>query len=83
MHVLLLHVLHAYTVQHHSDIWAKKIEKPVAAHFSQPNHSLEDLEVSGIEKIREDGTMQWIRQRESYWIIQLKTLDLNRINVDE
>ena len=50
----------------------KKIKKPVAAHFIEPNHELEDLEGRGIEKIREDGTMQWRRQWESYWIFQLR-----------
>ena len=44
---------------HYSYIQTNKIEKPVAANFSQPNHQLEDLEVRGIEKIREDSTMQW------------------------
>ena len=51
---------------HRFDIQTKKVEKPVAAHFSQPNHQLEDLKVRGIEKIREGGTMQGRRQQESY-----------------
>ena len=52
---------------HHSDIQTKKLEKPVAAHFNQPNHSAEDLVVRGIDKIHSDS-LQWRKQRESYWI---------------
>ena len=46
----------------HQDEWplvghnTKKLEKPVAAHFNQPDHSLKDLQVMGIEKINENIT---------------------------
>ena len=42
--------LHIRINGHRSDIRTKKLEKPVAAHFSQPNNSAEDLDVRGIEK---------------------------------
>ena len=75
--------LHIQMNEHRSDVWIKtRVEKSVADHFSQPNHSLDDLEVRGIEKICEYDTMQWRRQRKSYWIFQLKPLNLNGINVD-
>ena len=34
-----------------SNITTKKLDKPVAAHFNQLDHSLEDPKVTGIEKI--------------------------------
>ncbi len=40
--------LHIRMNGHRSDINTRKIEKPVAAHFTQPNHSLNDLQVMGI-----------------------------------
>ena len=55
---------------HPSDIRTKKLENPIAAHFSQLDHSAEDLEVGGIEKIHNNRRKQW----ESYWIFELKTL---------
>ena len=36
--------------EHRSDIQTKKIEKPVAAHFCQEDHSQRDLEVTAMEK---------------------------------
>ena len=74
--------LHIRMNGHRSDIRTKKLEKSVVAHFSQPNHSAEDLEVRGIEKIHSDN-MQWRKQRVSYWIFELKTLILCGINLDE
>ena len=53
---------------HRSDIRTNKTEKPVAAHFCQPDHCIDDLEVRGIEKIRDHGSTQWRKHRESYWI---------------
>ena len=47
--------LHIRMNGHHSDIRTKKLDKPVAAHFSQPDHSAEDLEVRGIEEIHDNG----------------------------
>ena len=67
---------------HHSDIRTRKTEKPVATHFCQPDHSLEDLEVRGIEIIHNNST-QWRRERESFWIFTLRTLAPDGMNLDE
>ena len=48
--------LHIRMNGHRSDITTKKLDKPVAAHFNQPNHSYEDLRVIGIEKIEDRTT---------------------------
>ena len=74
--------LHIRMNGHRSDIRTKKLEKPVAAHFSLPGHSAEDLEVRGIEKIHSNN-VQWRKQRESYWIFELKTLIPCGLNLDE
>ena len=66
--------LHIRMNGHRSDIRTGKTEKPVAAHFTLPDHSVDDLEVMGIEKIRESDTTQWRKLREKYWIFTLKTL---------
>ena len=42
--------LHLRMNGHRSDIRTKKVEKPVAAHFCQEDHSQRDLEVKAIEK---------------------------------
>ena len=65
--------LHATMNGHHSKIRTRKTEKPVAAHFCQPDHTMEDLEVMGIEKIHRNSK-QWRKERESYWIFTLRTL---------
>ena len=67
---------------HCSDIRTRKTEKPVAAHFCQPDHSMEDLEVRGTEKIH-NSSMQWRRERESFWIFTLRTLAPDGMNVDD
>ncbi len=56
--------LHIRMNGHRLDIRTKKTEKPVAAHFCQSDHSLEDLEVRGIEKKIHDEDTQWRRERE-------------------
>ena len=59
-----------------------KIDKPVAAHFTQTDHSLEDLQVMGIEKMyHEDTTLR--KLRESYWISTLGTLAPTRMNIED
>ena len=67
---------------HCSDIRTRKMEKPVAANFCQPDHITEDVEVKGIEKIYMDCT-KWRRERESYWIFTLRTLATDGMNLDE
>ena len=74
--------LHIRTNGHRSDIGTGKIEKPVAAHFCQPDHSLEYLQVQGIEKIHTNDS-EWRKQRESYWIYKLRTLTPFVLNLDE
>ena len=71
--------LHIRMNGHRSDIRTRKTDKPVAAHFCQPDHTAEDLEVRGIEKIHRNST-QWRRERESY---TLRTLSPNGMNLDE
>ena len=44
-------LLHIRMNSHRSDINTRKTDKPVAAHFNLPDHSLDDLQVIGIEKI--------------------------------
>jgi len=74
--------LHTQMKGHCSDIRTGKIDKPVAAHFTQRDHSLEDLQVMGIEKIsREDTTLR--KLHESYWISTLGTLAPTGMNIDE
>ena len=64
--------LHIRMNRRHSDIQTKKLDKPVAAHFCQPDHSAEDLEVRGIEKIHENNTD---RRRDTFevggWSVEL------------
>ena len=67
---------------HRSDIRTRKMEKPVVAHFCQPDHTMEDLEVRGIEKIHENSK-QWRKERESYWIFTLRTLSPHGLNLDD
>lgn len=43
--------LHIRMNGHHSDITMRKLDKPLASHFNQPDYSLEDLKVMRIEKI--------------------------------
>ena len=58
---------------HRSDVKTKKMEKPVAAHFNLPGHSMEDLTIMVIEKIwREDTQLR--RRRETYWIHHLRSM---------
>ena len=74
--------LHVRMNGHRSDIRTRKTDKPVAAHFCQSDHSIEDLEVRGIEKIHNNST-QWRRERESFWIFTLRTLAPDGMNLDE
>ena len=74
--------LHVRMNEHRSDIRTRKTEKPVAAHFCQPDHTVEDLQVRGIEKIHRSST-QWRRERESFWIFTFRTLSPHRLNLDK
>ena len=67
---------------HRSDIRTGKIEKQFAAHFTQPDHSLEDLQVMGIAKIyREDATLR--KLRESYWMSTLGAMAPTGMNIND
>ena len=49
---------------HRSDILTRKIDRPIEAHFCQPDHSLENLQEMGIKKFYKECT-KWRRERES------------------
>ena len=74
--------LHMRMSEHRSNIRTRKTEKPVAAHFCQPDHTMEDLQVRGIEKIHRSST-QWRRERENFWIFTLRMLSPHGLNLDE
>lgn len=74
--------LHVRMNGHRSDINTKKLEKPVAAHFNQPDHSLKDLKVMGIEKIHNNDTERR-KLRERYWIFELRSLTPEGLNIDD
>ena len=76
--------LHIRMNGHQSDITTKKLNKPVAAHFNQPNHSYEDLRVMGIEKIEDHNNSRKRRkQREQYWILELRMLTPEGLNIKD
>ena len=73
---------------HRSDIRHWRIEKPVAKHFSLPDHSMEDLKVMvmsslwifSIEKIhREDS--EYRKRKESRWIEMILSLTPDGLNL--
>ncbi len=72
--------LHIRMNGHRSDINTRKIEKPVAAHFTHPDHSLNDLQVMRIGK-KSDVT--WWKPQESYWVFMLGTMTPTGLNTDE
>ena len=74
--------LHIRMNGHRSDITTRKLDKPVASHFNQPDHSLEDLRVMGIEKIKNYSKRQR-KLRESYWIFELRTLMPEGLNIND
>ena len=67
---------------HHSDIRTGKIKKPVAAYFTQPDHSLEDLQIMGIKRVYlEDATLR--KLCESYWLSTLAMLAPTGMNIND
>ena len=59
---------------HRSDIRNRNItDKPVAAHLNMANHCIDDMELTIIEKIRNDDT-NLRRIRENRWINILQTI---------
>ena len=75
--------LHIRMNGHRSDITTKKLDKPVAAHFNQPDHSLEDLRVMGIEKIDHNNSKKRRKLRERYWIFELRMLTPEGLNIED
>ena len=75
--------LHIRMNGHRSDIRTGKTEKPIVAHFTLPDHSVDDLEVMGIEKICEGYTTEKRKLREKYWIFTLKSLKPNGLNLED
>ena len=68
---------------HRYDIRHKKVQKPVAKHFNQRGHSMEDLTIMVIEKIPA-GDVQTRRGREKHerkWIGTLCTLAPRGMNL--
>jgi hypothetical protein len=55
-----------------------KIDKPVAAHFNKPSHSLTDLAIMVLEVAK---TQIYVRE-ESYWIYQLQSLHPGGLNIE-
>ena len=52
---------------HRSDIKHRRTDRPVAKHFSLPDHSMEDLSIMVIQKIYRKDT-NYRRRKESHWI---------------
>ena len=65
--------LHIQMNGHCSDI---RTEKPVTVHFTLPDHSVDDLEVMGIEKIREGDTTQWRKLNSQHLMDQTWKIDI-------
>ena len=76
--------LHIRMNGHQSDITTKKLDKPVATHFNQPNHSYDDLRVMGIEKIEDCNNSRKRRKlREQHWIFELRMLMPKGLNSED
>ena len=64
---------------HVSSVKTKKLY-PVAIHFINPNHSINDIEIIVIEVCTSSDTPR--KLRESHWIHQLKTLQPYGLNIN-
>ena len=73
--------LHCRLNNHRADIThCRTLEKPVAAHFNSGEHSVEDMRVMVIERLRKDDPV--LRKiRESRWIGTLDTSSPNGMNL--
>ena len=58
----------------------KGLDLPVAKHFNRPKHTLNDMKVMPIEKIKNDDKNKR-KQREAFWIYELRTLSPEGVNV--
>ena len=61
-----------------SKIRTRKMDDPIVRHFTQPNHSVENLKVVGIEKVY--GTEIYRKVKETFWIKKLQTLEPEGLN---
>ena len=67
---------HRSTIKNH----LKHLDKPVASHFSLPNHSINHLQVTIIETLGKQSKFR--RQlREQFWIKTLDTFQPNGLNI--
>ena len=64
-----------------SDITTKKLDKPVATHFNQLNHSYDDLRVMKIEDRNNSRKRRKLRERN--WIFELRTLMPEGLNSED
>ena len=60
----------------------KHTDKPVANHFSQPGHSINDPQVTVIECLGKHSKFRR-KYRETYWIKKLDTYQPNGFNLRE
>lgn len=69
--------------EHLADIRLKR-DKPVANHFNRPEHNMTLVNYQVVEVINRDPSLDtttvFRRQRESFWIAQLRTLQPQGIN---
>ena len=63
-----------------SKISTQKVEDPVAKHFCQKTHCVENFKVIGIEKTG-NGDKIYRETKESLWIIKLKTVEPLGLNI--
>ena len=66
---------------HQSDIKHRRTNRPVAKHFSLPDHSMHDLSIMVIKKIYREDTDHW-RQKESHWIETIRLLTPYGLNLN-
>ena len=70
--------------EHLRDI-KKRNESPVSRHFNLPGHNSDNVRISVLEFIKQDRelatTTEYRRQREFWWIHQLKSLEPQGINM--
>ena len=72
--------LHIRLNGHRYDIKHKKIQKPVAKHFNQRGHSIEDLTIMVIEKLR-NNNIQFRRRQERFWTDKLGCMAPEELNL--
>ena len=66
---------------HRSDINHRRMDRPMAKHFCQSDHSIHDLTIMAVEKIqRNDVNVR--RRKESHWISVLRTLIPDGLNIN-